>query len=576
MRFLAYCLELLLNSLSQGVLSQEHTVTELCVILEQGVSPCRTLAFLVGGVRSGRLGTCPDGGAARCICNVHSVAEELSYKLSIRSFAAACACAGEFEQRLLELGALNGGFLELLVNLGLVGNLGYSVVEYRLLIHLGLDGLHHESALALVLCACRADVRTYAAAGAVQGGYCHGVLHTGQLHCVLDLNGSRSSRSLVSGHDNRTDNCVRANECTLVTLDTVLGNPLGNVNSDTALLICSGTLGECTVNDVHINEGGYGDLVAALCVYGDLNLVDEINQELVVALSLVLGELALAVSPGSRNVYLDDLACALVDSGVVHVDDIVALLGKGLVRHLLHVGDSVLGRNDVCDGEERGLEHGVGLVAQTDLSCHLVSVDDIEVNIVLCDVSLYGCGELLVQLVNCPVAVQQEGAAGNNVLYHVVLVDIGRVVTGNEVSLVDEVGGLDRGLTEAQVGNGNAAGLLGVVSEVSLCVHVGVVADDLDGVLVRADGTIGAESPELTAGGSLRSGVRILGDIEGQVSYIVVDTEGEYRLGGVVVYCDDLSRVAVLGTESVTAGEYLNVLELVLLLEGSYYVEPRP
>ena len=57
------------------------------------------------------------------------------------------------------------------------------------------------------------------------------------------------------------------------------------------------------------------------------------------------------------------------------------------------------------------------------------------------------------------------------------------------------------------------------------------------------------------------------------MSYIVVDTEGEYRLGGVVVYCDDLSRVAVLGTKSVTTGEYLSVLELVLLLEGSYYVE---
>ena len=100
---LACFLQLLLNSLSQSVLSQEHTVTELCVILEQGVSPSRTLAFLVGGVRSGRLRTCPDRGAARSVCDVHSVAEQLSNDLSVRSLAAACACAGEFKQRLLEL-----------------------------------------------------------------------------------------------------------------------------------------------------------------------------------------------------------------------------------------------------------------------------------------------------------------------------------------------------------------------------------------------------------------------------------------------------------------------------------------
>ena len=36
------------------VLSQKHTITELCVVLEQGVVPCRTLASLVHGVRCGR------------------------------------------------------------------------------------------------------------------------------------------------------------------------------------------------------------------------------------------------------------------------------------------------------------------------------------------------------------------------------------------------------------------------------------------------------------------------------------------------------------------------------------------
>ena len=80
-------------------------------------------------------------------------------------------------------------------------------------------------------------------------------------------------------------------------------------------------------------------------------------------------------------------------------------------------------------------------------------------------------------------------------------------MAGNEVSLVDVVGRLDRLVTEAQVGNGNATGLLGVVLEVSLYVLVGVVTDDLDGVLVGTNGAVAAQTPELALDGAFGSGV---------------------------------------------------------------------
>ena len=56
-------------------------------------------------------------------------------------------------------------------------------------------------------------------------------------------------------------------------------------------------------------------------------------------------------------------------------------------------------------------------------------------------------------------------------------------------------------IAEAQVADGHAAGLLGVVLEVGLNIFIGVVADDLDGVLVRADGAVAAETPELAGDG---------------------------------------------------------------------------
>ena len=56
-----------------------------------------------------------------------------------------------------------------------------------------------------------------------------------------------------------------------------------------------------------------------------------------------------------------------------------------------------------------------------------------------------------------------------------------------------------------KVGHCNTAGLLGVIIEVSLSVHVCVVADNLDGVLVGTYSTVCAKTPELTVCSSFRS-----------------------------------------------------------------------
>ena len=78
-------------------------------------------------------------------------------------------------------------------------------------------------------------------------------------------------------------------------------------------------------------------------------------------------------------------------------------------------------------------------------------------------------------------------------------------MTCNKVCFVDQVGGFDRFLSETQVRHRYTAGLLGVIIEVSLSVHVCVVTDDLDGVLVCTYGTVCAKSPEFAVDGSFRS-----------------------------------------------------------------------
>ena len=57
-------------------------------------------------------GAAPDGGAAGGVGDIHSVAEQLGDQTCVGGLGAACAGAGELEQRLLELAALDGRFAD--------------------------------------------------------------------------------------------------------------------------------------------------------------------------------------------------------------------------------------------------------------------------------------------------------------------------------------------------------------------------------------------------------------------------------------------------------------------------------
>jgi hypothetical protein len=56
-----------------------------------------------------------------------------------------------------------------------------------------------------------------------------------------------------------------------------------------------------------------------------------------------------------------------VDGLVVHVHDVLALLQVGLGGGVLHVLDGVLLGHDLGQGEESGLQDGVGALAHADL-----------------------------------------------------------------------------------------------------------------------------------------------------------------------------------------------------------------
>ena len=90
-----------------------------------------------------------------------------------------------------------------------------------------------------------------------------------------------------------------------------------------------------------------------------------------------------------------------------------------------------------------------------------------------------------------------------------------------------------------------------------------MVTDDLDGVLVGADGTIGTQAVELAGDRAGGSRVDLLADGQGSSGHIIVDADGEVVLGSFVsqVIKDrlDVGRVELLGAHAVTAADDLDI-----------------
>ena len=136
-------------------------------------------------------------------------------------------------------------------------------------------------------------------------------------------------------------------------------------------------------------------------------------------------------------------------------------------------------------------------------------------------------------------------------------------MAGDKVGRVDQIGTLDRGLAESQVGHGETAGFLGVIGEITLRIHVCMVADDLDGVLVSADGAVRTETEELAGDRSFRSGVDLFGDLQREMRHVVFDTDREvilrFALLEVLIYGVDHGRSEFLAAETVSSAVYLDV-----------------
>lgn len=125
--------------------------------------------------------------------------------------------------------------------------------------------------------------------------------------------------------------------------------------------------------------------------------------------------------------------------------------------------------------------------------------------------------------------------------------------------------------------DGHAAGLLGVILEVCLNILISVVADDLDGVLVCADSTVAAQTPELALLGASSCGDGSGLDLgQGQTGDIIGDAQSEALLGLILLQLleqsEDGGRGSVLAAQAVTAAGQDDIVQ-ASLTQGSSNIQ---
>ena len=359
---------------------------------------------------------------------------------------------------------------------------------------------------------------------------------------------------------------VRANERALVALNAVFHDPFGNGNRNAAFFVFGRARGYGAVGI----ERRRGQLVAFQSKDGR-NHVAEI---IVVRKRDHLCAFRRG-RPRCGNVDLDQMFFCRVDRVVVHLHDRVALSRKRLVSHFLHqLNRFRVGHNLFVDAEERRLQNGVGSAAETELFRNGNRVDHIELRLFLGKRVFDLGGKVLFQLFHArPRSVQQESAAFFQIADHVVANDIRGVVAGNEVRRVDKVFALNGGLAEAQVRNGDAARFLGIVEEISLRVHIGMIADDLDRVFVRAHRAVRSETVEFARGGAFGRGVVLFREIERGVRHVLVNTDGEVVFGllrfEVLVNRKHHGRVEFFRAETVSSADDLNAFRAFFKQRGA-------
>src|SRR5690554_1506027 len=239
-----------------------------------------------------------------------------------------------------------------------------------------------------------------------------------------------------------------ADKGTLVTLDTVVRDPLRYVNGDTAFLVLGGSGGHYAVRC----KGADWEQVALQ----GLNRPDHIRYES--GYRFGCGSSCVSsFSPALWVIDFDQIGLSAVNRSKVHVNYLFTAVAVRSDNSFFNVLHSVLCGDDVSNPEESALQHGVDPAAQTKFAGDFHSVDVIEAQFLLGNGPLEGRGQFGLHFLYSPRRVEEEDAAFFNAFQQVVAGYVRRIMAGNQIGMVYQIGCLNRRISKAEVGDGNPA-----------------------------------------------------------------------------------------------------------------------
>jgi|GEM_PF-3840728 len=213
---------------------QGHAEGEFSVIFEDRVRPSRPEAFAVRRIRDTGHCRAPSLGTARSVGDDHARPEELSQDLHVCRFRTTCTCAVEFEERLMELAAFDGEFIEgrmfFRECLGIIPVGAFMTLRFQRFHRQGLSRAGIDAGTAAVAVERRNLDAEFIIFQALANGF-------------LGLEVSRSFCFFISRYQVRTDGSVRADQGAAVTLDAFFQVPFRNVRCDAAFFIFRRTQG---------------------------------------------------------------------------------------------------------------------------------------------------------------------------------------------------------------------------------------------------------------------------------------------------------------------------------------------
>ena len=186
----------------------------------------------------------------------------------------------------------------------------------------------------------------------------------------------------------------------------------------------------------------------------------------------------------------------MVHGRIILLHNRFAALAIRFVNRLFDLRNCFLARQDAADSEEASLHDGVDARAHPRIARHPVPVDHIELDLLAQNLFLRGLRQMIPNLRRRVRRIEQEHRARHGRFHHIHLLQEAEVMACHKARASDQITRPDRIRPKAQVARRHRPGFLRVIHEIALRIIRRLTANDLDGVLVRAHGAVGAQSIE--------------------------------------------------------------------------------